>query len=170
MRRSFLLILLGLFWIWGCGYQWRGSETHLPPGIRSVAIPIFSNHTSQTGIETEVSRALVEKFISSKRVSLAGQNSADAILSGAVKSFITYPVAVTSSTQVSTEYRAVITVEFTFQGQKDGKVLFREELSEWRNYPVLPDLNATEQNKKEAIRRISILLAERVHELILGSF
>jgi hypothetical protein len=61
-------------------------------------------------------------------------------------------------------------VEFAFQGLKDGKVLFREEMSEWRNYPVVADLNITEQNKREAIRRISVLLAERIHELILGGF
>lgn len=170
MKRPLFLILLCLFWISSCGYHWRAEETHLPPQIRSLAIPIFANRTIQTGIETEVSRALVEKFISTKRISVTTQSSADAVLTGVVKSFTTYPVAVTTSTQVSTEYRATITVEITFQGQRDGKILFREEMSEWRNYAVLPDLNATEQNKREAIRKISTLLADRVHELILDSF
>jgi hypothetical protein len=135
-----------------------------------VAIPIFANRTDQTGIETEVTRALVEKFISTKRLSVGPRDSADSLLTGTVKSFSTFPVAVTSSTQLTTEYRATVTLEYNFQGRKDGKVLFREEISEWRNYPVLSDLNATEQNKREAIRRISVLLAERVHEQILGGF
>jgi hypothetical protein len=43
-------------------------------------------------------------------------------------------------------------------------------MSDWRNYPVVQDLNATEQFKREAIRQISNLLAERMYELILGSF
>jgi hypothetical protein len=135
-----------------------------------VAIPIFANRTDQTGIETDVTRALVEKFISTRRLSITTGNSADALLTGSVTSFIITPVAVTSSTQVSTEYRATLTLEFTFQGVKDGKVLFREAMNDWRNYPVLADLNVTEQNKRDAIRAISVLLAERIHEIILGGF
>jgi hypothetical protein len=135
-----------------------------------VAIPIFANRTDQTGIETDVTRALVEKFISTRRLSITTGNSADALLTGSVTSFIITPVAVTSSTQVSTEYRATLTLEFTFQGVKDGKVLFREAMNDWRNYPVRADLNVTEQNKRDAIRAISVLLAERIHEIILGGF
>jgi outer membrane lipopolysaccharide assembly protein LptE/RlpB len=170
LNRSCSFIFLGFLILHSCGYQLRGKETNLPPEIRSIAIPVFANRTIQTGIEADVTRSLVEKIISTKRLSVSPQSSADAILAGTVKSFTTYPVAVTTLTQVSTEYRATITVEFTLRGQKDGNVLFREEMSEWRNYPVVSDLNATEQNKREAIRRISLLLAERIHELILGGF
>jgi outer membrane lipopolysaccharide assembly protein LptE/RlpB len=170
LKRIVFLALLAAFLLSGCGYRLRGKETNLPPEIRSVAIPIFANRTDQTGAETDVTRALAEKFISARRLPVATQNSADAILTGKVISFVTTPVAVTSSTQVSQEYRATLTVEFTFQGVKDGKVLYREQMNDWRNYPVVSDLNTTEQNKREAIRAISALLAERIHELILGGF
>ncbi|NWF54855.1 MAG: LptE family protein [Syntrophaceae bacterium] len=170
MRRAQWTILFAFLFLAGCGYQLRGKETNLPPGIHSVAIPIFANRTDQTGVETDVTQALTAKFISSKRLSVATRESADALLTGTVKSFTITPVAVTTSIQVSVEYRATLTVEFTFQGTKDGKVFFREEMSDWRNYPVESDLNATEQNKREAIRRISFLLAERVYEQILGGF
>lgn len=170
MRRLSLRFFLAFLCLAGCGYQLRGKETNLPPDIHSVAIPIFANRTDQTGIETEVTRALVEKFISTKRLSVGPRDSADSLLTGTVISFSTYPVAVVSSTQITTEYRATVILEYNFQGRKDGKVLFREQISEWRNYPVVSDLNTTEQNKREAIRRISVLLAERVHEQILGGF
>jgi outer membrane lipopolysaccharide assembly protein LptE/RlpB len=170
LRRLSLGIFLAFLCVAGCGYQLRGRETNLPPDIHSVAIPIFGNRTDQTGIETEVTRALVEKFISTKRLSVSPRDSADALLTGTVRSFSTNPVAVISSTQSTTEYRATLLLEYSFQGRKDGKVLFREEISEWRNYPVVSDLNATEQNKRDAIRSISVLLAERIHEQILGGF
>ena len=48
--------------------------------------------------------------------------------------------------------------------------LWREEVAEWRNYPVVADLAVTENNKRDAIRRISEWLAERIQEIILGSF
>jgi outer membrane lipopolysaccharide assembly protein LptE/RlpB len=170
LKRLIHCLLLGILLLAGCGYQVRGRESNLPPGIHSVAIPIFANHTDQTGIETDVTEALAAKFISTKQLSVTTRNSADVLLTGTVLSFSTTPVAVATSTQVSTEYRAMVVVEFTFQTLRDGKVLFREVMSEWRNYPVVSDLNLTELNKREAIRRISVLLAERVHERVIGGF
>jgi outer membrane lipopolysaccharide assembly protein LptE/RlpB len=163
-------ILLGILLLAGCGYQVRGRETNLPSEIHSLAIPILDNRTDQTGIESDVTQALAAKFISTKQLSVTTRSSADALLTGRILSFSTTTVAVTTSTQVSTEYRATLVVEFTFQTLKDGKVLFREAMSEWRNYPVVSDLNATELNKREAIRQISALLAERVHERVIGGF
>ena len=170
MKRLIHGILLGTLLLAGCGYQVRGRETNLAPEIHSLAIPIFSNRTDQTGIESDVAQALAAKFISTKQLSVTTRSSADALLSGTVVSFSATPVAVATSTRVSTEYRATIVVEFTFQTLREGKVLFREVVSEWRNYEVVSDLNATELNKREAIRRISVLLAERVHERIIGGF
>jgi outer membrane lipopolysaccharide assembly protein LptE/RlpB len=170
LKRLIHCLLLGTLLLAGCGYQVRGRETNLPPGIHSVAIPIFANQTDQTGIEADVTEALAAKFSSTKQLSVTTRNSADVLLTGTVISFSTTPVAVATSTQVSTEYRATIIVEFVFQTVKDGKILFREKMSEWRNYPVVSDLNVTELNKREAIRRISALLAERVHERVIGGF
>jgi hypothetical protein len=170
LRRACLLLFLCFLFLPGCGYRVRGGEPNLPPEIRSVAIPIFGNRTIETGIESLVTEALVEKFVSARRLSVGTRSSADALLTGTVKAFATVPVAVTSSTQVSTENRATLTIDFTFQDQRSGKVLLRQAMSDWRNYPVVSDLNATEQFKREAIRQISVLLAQRMYELILWGF
>lgn len=154
----------------GCGYHLQGKGTPSDPGIQAVAIPIFGNRTSQTGIESEVTRALVEKITSSQRIAVRSQNTADAILIGNVKSFVTSSVAVTSGTQFTTGYRVALTVEVSFQRKEDGKLFWKEDLTEWRNYLVVTDLAATENNKREAIRKISERLAERIQEIILGSF
>ena len=90
--------------------------------------------------------------------------------SGTVKSFITSSVAVTTGTQITTGYRATLTVEVIFLRRGDGKVLWKEEIAEWRNYPVASDLAVTENNKRDAIRRISELLAERIQEMSPGRF
>jgi len=166
-RRLFFLLLLAAG---GCGYQLQGKGTPSDPGIQAVAIPLFGNRTAQTGIESEVTRALVEKFVSSRRIAVSSQGAADALLIGTVKSFATTSVAVTTGTQVTTGYRATLTVEVMLQGRGDGKVHWKEEITEWRNYPVVSDLSATENYKREAIRLISERLAERIQERVLGSF
>ncbi len=170
-----VLILFLLLSFWGCGYQIRGYQiqkrgSSLPSDIQSVAIPVFANRTVQTGIEREITRLLIEKFVATKSLAVTEVKLADAVLTGTIKSFVTFPVAVTSGTQITTEYRATITVEVIFQRQRDGKILWKEEVSEWRNYPVVSDLALTNKFQREAIQQIGVLLAERVHEFILGSF
>ena len=170
MKRASPFVLLAILLFTGCGYHFSGSGAGLPSGVRSVAIPIFGNQTIQTGIETTLTSALVDKFTAAKQVTVTGQSEADAILSGTVKSFTTSPTAVTLGTQVATEYRATITIEATFKRQRDGKILWKGEVSDWRNYSVVSDLAATEANKKEAIRQASELLAERFYVIILEDF
>lgn len=154
-----------------CGYHFPGKAAGLPAEIRSVAVPVFANRTIQTGIETTVTRVLVDRIVASKRLAVTEQKSADALLSGTVESFVTSPIAVTSGTQITTEYRATISVAITLTRQRDGKVLWKGGgISEWRNYPVSANLLLTEANKQEAIRQISVLLAERIRDLVLEDF
>ena len=168
-RCTWYFFYCGIFCFPACGYHFQGA-TALPSGVHSIAIPLFSNQTMQTGIESEVTRALVDKFISAKRLPVDRKEAADALLMGAVKSFFTTSVTVTGGTQVTTGYRATLTVEVLFQRQKDGKIILKEELSEWWNYSVVADLALTERNKQDAIRQISLRLAEKIHELILENF
>jgi outer membrane lipopolysaccharide assembly protein LptE/RlpB len=170
LKRASGFFFLAIFLLTGCGYHFSGSGAKLPEGIHSVSIPIFANQTIQTGIESEVTRALVEKFTSAKQLLVTGEGEADALLSGTVKSFVTSPSAVTLTTQTATEYRVTLTVEVTFKRQRDGKVFWKGEMSEWRNYPVVADLAATDAYKQEAIQEASKLLAERLYETLLEEF
>ncbi len=170
-QRSFLyLVFFAVLTFEACGYQFQGGGTSLAPEIRSVAIPVFANRTPQTGMENEITRALVDKFTATRRLFVTSQSSADTLLTGTIKSFFTTSVTVTSATQVTTGYRATVTLEVVFQRKGDGKILWKEEIREWRNYAVVSDLAVTEGNKREAIRQISDLLAERVYEIIMGNF
>jgi hypothetical protein len=164
------LIFLSALSIQSCGYRFQESASELSPDIQSLAIPIFANRTIQTGIESEVTRAFLARFISSKRFPMASPQRADAILTGTVLSFTTLPVAVTTSTQITEEYRATLTVEYILKRQSDGKILFRETMSEWRNYAVEQNLTATDLNKQRAIQEISTLMANRAYEFILLNF
>ena len=171
LQRAWSLFFLGALLLTGCGYHFTGSGAKLPVGVRSVAIPIFGNQTLQTGIESDVTGALVDRFVSARQLSLTSQSEADAVLRGTVKSFVISPTAVTLGTQTATEYRALLTVEATFKRQQDGQVLWKGEMSEWRNYPVVAnDPAGTEANKREAIRQASDLLAKRLYELLLEDF
>lgn len=169
VKKVLLIIILAIGEA-ACGYRFVGQETNLPVDIKTLAIPIFANQTDQLGLESEITRALRERFISSKRLVIGEEKSADLLLQGKVKSFGTISVAVTKGLLVTSGYRAMITIELTLKRQQDGQVLWKDEMSEGWNYPVGADLMQTDFNKKEAIRQITLLLADRVHETILGGF
>jgi outer membrane lipopolysaccharide assembly protein LptE/RlpB len=169
LRRFSEILLLCLLFS-GCGYHFQGTGTGLAPEIRSVAIPIFANRTLQTGIETEVTRALVDRFTSARRLEVTGRSTADALLTGTVRSLDNYPVALSGSIQAATQYRLTVVLEMTLVQQQNGKVLWKGEMSDWRIYSVDPSLAATENNKQEAIRQISTLLAEKIYSVILENF
>lgn len=169
-KGKFIIILILASAGAACGYYFVGQETNLPPDIQSLAIPIFINQTDQIGLESEVTRALLEKFASSKRLAIREQKFADAILTGRVKSFNTTSVAVTKGFFITSGYRATVIIEVLLQRGDNGQILWKEEISEAWNYPVGADLAQTDYNKKEAMRQIALLLAERVHEMVLGGF
>jgi len=170
LKKAGSFFFLAVLLLTSCGYHFTGSGARLPAGVHSVAIPIFGNQTLQTGIESDLTRALVDRFVSARQLSLTSQSEADAVLSGTVKSFVISPTAVTLGTQAATEYRATLTIEATFKRQQDGQILWKGEMSEWRNYPVASDPAVTEANKKEAIRQASDLLAKKLYEMLLEDF
>ena len=170
LKRACSLFFFAALLFTSCGYNFTGSGAKLPAGVRSVAIPIFGNQTLQTGIETDLTRALVDRFVSARQLSVTSQSEADAVLSGTVKSFLNTPAAVTLGTQAATEYRATLIVEATFKRQQDGRVLWKGEMMEYRNYPVSSDPAATENNKREAIRQAFDILAKRLYEILLEDF
>ncbi len=155
----------------GCGYHFQGARTGLPADIHSIAIPMFANRTLQTGVEAEVTRALTARFTSAAQLAVTDRASADALLSGMVKSIENYPIGISGGTiQSATQYRFTIVVEMTLMQPSTGKVLWKGQLSEYRIYNVDPSLAATENNKQEAIRQISTLLAESIYSVMLDKF
>ena len=85
-RKRLLLLPLCLVLLWGCGYQLAGKETHLPPGVGSVAIPTLVNQTLEPGIEIDFTQAFLNEFIKDRRVKVVDRKEADSIFEGVIKS------------------------------------------------------------------------------------
>ena len=68
MRPSALLPVaasaaLALLSVMGCGYHTLGAATHLPPDVKTLAVPVFATHTESNGTETALTGAVVREFI-----------------------------------------------------------------------------------------------------------
>ena len=74
----------------GCGYSFRGN---LPDHIKTVAVPVFTNKTSEPAVENLLTSAVVEAFASNGRLRVVRPEEADAILDGEVVGYSVQSIA-----------------------------------------------------------------------------
>jgi outer membrane lipopolysaccharide assembly protein LptE/RlpB len=152
-----------------CGYQWVGRETHLPPGVGSIAIPTFVNQTFEPGIEVTFTQAFLREFIQDRRVRVVDRREADSILEGVVKLFTTTPVTFDES-GIATQYQTTLIIDLTLK-KGTGEVLWREkDLSESRWYRSSTSALVSEANKAAAIQQIGGFVAERIRNRFFSNF
>jgi outer membrane lipopolysaccharide assembly protein LptE/RlpB len=165
----------GLFFIiWiallsGCGYQLVGKETHVPPGLTSVAIPTFANQTFEPGIEVHFTQGFLREFIRDRRVKVLDRNEADSILEGVIKSFQSSSVAYDRS-GLATEYQTTVVVDLTLK-KRNGEILWKEiNVSESRWFRASLAVLSSESNKTAAIEDIGRFMAERIRNRFFYNF
>ena len=164
-----ILCILCLILLLGCGYQMVGKETHVPPGLNSVAIPTFVNQTYEPGIEIPLTQAFLKEFIQDRRVKVVDRREADSILEGVIKSFGIDSVSYDRS-GFAMEYQTNVVMDLTLK-KRTGEILWREkDLIERRWYRASPNVLASETNKAAAIQEAGRFMAERIRNRFFYNF
>ena len=160
---------LCLFLLMGCGYQMVGKETHVPPGLNSLAIPTFKNQTFEPGIEVHFTQGFLKEFINDRRVKVVDRVQADSILEGVIKDFSIYSVSYDRSGLV-TEYQTTAVIDLTLK-KPTGEIIWKEHgLSETRWYKTSSDVLIAESSKGAAIQQIGRFVAERIRNRFFYNF
>jgi hypothetical protein len=159
------LLLLSL---WGCGYRPVGTASPLDYQHRpSLAIPLFANRSTEVGLETVFSKALINAFAQTDAVKVVpGDRVADLVLEGKIRSVSNTSVAFNSITQ-STVRRVTLRVDLTLRRRKGDKVLWKDTQVMQEDYVVDPNYHAGEATKAEGIRRAAVTMARRVLDKVL---
>lgn len=167
LKKYFFIFCLVL--VTGCGYQLVGKETHVPPGITSVAIPTFANQTFEPGIEVPFTQGFLREFIRERRVKVLDREDADSTLEGVIKHFNIASVSYDRSGFVS-EYQTTVIIDLTLK-RRTGEVVWKEsDLSETRWYRASSDVLFNEASKAAAIQQIGTFVAERVRNRFFYNF
>jgi outer membrane lipopolysaccharide assembly protein LptE/RlpB len=164
-----VLLVLGMMLFGGCGYQMVGKETHVPPGLNSVAVPTFSNRTLEPGIEVPFTQGFLREFINDRRVRVVNRREADSILEGVIKDFQIYSVSYDRS-GIALEYQTTVVIDLTLKKQS-GEILWKEQnFSETRWYRTSTSVLTSESNKVAAIQQIGRFMAERIRNRFFSNF
>lgn len=156
-----LLVLICVALLSGCGYQLAGKETHLPPGVTSVAIPTLVNQTLEPGVEIVFTQAFLREFIKDRRVKVVDRREADSVVEGIIKSFYIFSASYDKS-GYALEYQTVVTMDIALK-KRNGEIIWAEkDLIEMQWYRTNPSVIATEDNRVNAIQQVAKSVAERI--------
>jgi outer membrane lipopolysaccharide assembly protein LptE/RlpB len=155
-----------------CGYHEGGRGALLPPDIKTIAVPIFTNQTPQFRIEQQLTAAVTQEFIERTSYRIT-QNpaEADAVLRGTVKQIrqgvVTFNPQTGSATTLQIE--VVAGVELTDLHSK--KVIFSNPDYIFREqYQVSPTASTLIEEDRPALGRLSQEFARTLVTDILENF
>ncbi len=167
-RNQIWIIFLLLSLYSACGYRFAGGGS-FPAGIKTVCIKMFENRTAETGVESMFTNDLIYEVTKAGKVSVTSEDTAEAILSGVIKSTNTVAIA-HSGTHDSLERRVSVTVALKLT-DPNGKIIWATSgISENESYDVLSDTIETDRNRRDAISDVSKRLAEKAYIQITEDF
>lgn len=154
----------------GCGYNFRGKTNNLPADVRTIAVPVFQNHTGEPRIESIFTDEVIFQFTRSQIVRVVDQTRADAVLRGVITRADVEDVALTAQ-ETSQQRRIVITLKAWLTRTSDGQVLWRRHaLKQQRTYQVAASPAATESNKIQAVDELAQSMAQTLHDSVFENF
>ena len=156
----------------GCGYHTLGAATHLPPEIKTLAVPVFATRTDASGTEQALTEAVIREFASrtSFRVTPNSGEDADAVLHGTILKQTTAPLTYNSATQQSSSFIITIVASVTLTAH-DGRVLYENKNYVFREqYQSTTNLTTFIQEDPAAIQRLSREFARQLVADVLEGF
>ena len=179
MVRLAAILSMSLLFLSGCGYHQAGAATHIPAGIRSIAVPIFSTRGQGFRTETLFTQAVVRELNTSTRyrvlTAVAGNAdtstvNADAVLRGTILSEAVTPLTYDASSGQTSSYLVTITAAVRLVAH-DGTLLYRNDAFSWREqYQSTQDLSGFVQEDTAAVRRLAHDFAQALVSDMTESF
>jgi hypothetical protein len=170
MRR--FLLTLALASLVSCGYHVAGKADLIPKRIQTIAIPEFGNVTRRYKLSEGLTSAITREFISRTRFHIvADPNQGEAILTGAVINFFTYPTTVDPASGRASGVQVVVVLQVKLTDRSDNKVLFERQSFEVRErYEISIDPRAYFEESDVALDRLSKDVARSVVSAVLENF
>jgi hypothetical protein len=145
----------------GCGYS-VGLGGNLPSHLKTVAVPIFVNSTQQPAVESVITAAVVNAFVTSGRLKVVPVKEADAILEGNIISYNLDSIAYNSQINV-TVYRLRVRVNILFRDLRQGTTLYKQDgLEQWADFSVQSQVSDTFAREDQASRQAAVEIGRRI--------
>ncbi|MFN7992647.1 MAG: LPS assembly lipoprotein LptE [Bryobacteraceae bacterium] len=156
----------------GCGYHVAGKADLMPKTVHTIAIPAFGNNTIRYKLARELPADITREFISRTRYKIVTDpNAADAVLTGAVTNFFSYPIVADQASGRATVIQASAFLKVVLTERTTGKILFNRPSFEVRErYEISVNPQAYFDESGAGMARLSKDVARDVVTSILENF
>jgi outer membrane lipopolysaccharide assembly protein LptE/RlpB len=164
------LLLCALALATGCGYHVSGHGASLPKTVHTIAVPSFENLTARTRLADTLPRDVAREFISRTRYRIvADPNDADAILTGAIVGYSSYPTILVGNRAAGVQ--VIVTVNARLTNRATGQVIYdRPQIEARERYEISIDQAAYFDESTAAMDRVSRDVARSLVSAILENF
>jgi outer membrane lipopolysaccharide assembly protein LptE/RlpB len=156
----------------GCGYHIAGRAANLPSDWKTIAVPAFTNDTTQYRIEQRFTQAVIREFISRTKYRVVlDAKSADAVLHGEVLSIETSPVLFNATTGEVTTMLVTVHTKVQLIDNKTEKAVYHSDDMIFRDeYQISPDVKSFFEEEAPALDRMSRDFAAHLVANVLEGF
>jgi lipopolysaccharide assembly LptE-like protein len=167
------LILIALVATPACGYSLAGRGSFLPPHIKVIGVPMFTNLTPVIDVERRITERVVQELSGRGKYRVDRGAAGDAVLTGEISSIAIVPAA-TNAQRQATHYVLVLTAKVEFKDLKENKVIWNNPAMQFREeYEVsgtVSDPNAFFGQDVNALDRLAAEFARTLVSAILEAF
>ena len=155
-----------------CGYQVAGTASRLPPDIKTIAIPAFTNKSTQFRIEQKVAAAVTREFIERTNFRVTPNPAdADAELKGTITSVRSGVLTFDPNTGRATTFQIQVDASVELIDLHTKKVVFTNPKYVFREeYQVSQSTSALYEESEPALNRLSRDFARTLVTDIIENF
>ncbi len=163
-----LISVLLLIIIAGCGYSNGGAsngyhwESLYRPGVRSVAVPIFTNVDFTRGVEMRLTKSVVNQIEANTPYKVSSREKADTILEGEIVKVQVSTISQDNLSSIPQEQIVGIVVNFLWKDLRSGKILVerRNFQAAATYYPTLGEDRFV--GRQEASERLALAIVQEL--------
>ncbi|MEE8557974.1 MAG: LPS assembly lipoprotein LptE [Myxococcota bacterium] len=170
--RLALFAVLACTSLLGCGYRFPDAVGSLGPGLDRIQIQPFENRSKEPGIERVFADALVEEFTRRGQLAPVYSSTLDGglRLGGVIQEADVLPTAF-SSVALALEYEFRIEVDLDLtRGDEEAPLWEAYRVALRERFLESPEPGVHLSNKEEALQRMAVELAGRVHDVLFQTF
>ena len=176
MRRAYLhgLVFVALLTSVACGYSLAGRGSFLPPHIKTIGVPTFTNLTSTPDIDRRISERVRSELIGRGKYKVeTTATGVDAVIVGEIASISIQPSAYNAQRQ-ATRYQVILTAKIEFRDVSNNRVIWSNPSMQFREEhemsATIADVNAFFGQDVNALDRLAEDFARTLVSAILEAF
>ena len=157
MNRRTIIAICFLAALAGSCAFYSTSTSLLPPHLKTVAIPVFENGTTEYALPQEITDAVILRFVQDNHLRVVPERSATSVVRGRVVAYRNGVFGFSEQVRAQ-EYRVTVSVSVVFKDLVKNREIWSEgALTKTSNYYVTPVPGDTAAHTEIDGRREAVL-------------